>query len=85
MILAPLNMFGFASRPSYHQHDTIGLWLVKWLTFRLMFASGVVKLTSGCPTWWGLTGKYWTQGGGGLLSLVVSIGHRVVQLCDRSF
>ena len=21
-----------------------------------MFASGVVKLTSNCPTWWGLTG-----------------------------
>ena len=43
--------------PIYHEHDTIVLWLVKWLLFRLMFASGVVKLTSGCPTWWGLTGK----------------------------
>ena len=21
----------------------------------MMFASGVVKLTSGCPTWWGLS------------------------------
>ncbi|KAM5288407.1 lipase maturation factor 2 isoform 2-T2 [Ctenodactylus gundi] len=30
-------------------------WLVRWLLFRLMFASGVVKLTSRCPTWWGLT------------------------------
>lgn len=44
--------------PINHEHDTITLWLVKWLLFRLMFASGVVKLTSGCPTWWGLTGKY---------------------------
>lgn len=35
--------------------DLISLWMVKWLLFRLMFASGVVKLTSGCPTWWGLT------------------------------
>ena len=29
--------------------------LVRWLLFRMMFASGVVKLTSQCPTWWGLT------------------------------
>ena len=29
--------------------------LMRWLTFRLMFASGVVKLLSGCPTWWSLT------------------------------
>jgi len=36
-------------------HDAISFWLVRWLLFRLMFQSGVVKLTSGCPTWWGLT------------------------------
>jgi len=35
--------------------DKITLYLVRWLLFRMMFASGVVKLTSGCPTWWGLT------------------------------
>nr|CAD7409137.1 unnamed protein product [Timema cristinae] len=35
--------------------DPVSFWLVRWLLFRLMFASGVVKLTSGCPTWWGLT------------------------------
>ena len=29
--------------------------LVRWLLFRMMFASGAVKLTSGCPAWWGLT------------------------------
>lgn len=40
-------------------HDNITLWLVRWLGFRLMFASGVVKLTSGCPTWWGLTAMNW--------------------------
>jgi len=34
--------------------DLITMWLVQWLLFRLMFASGVVKLQSGCPTWWGL-------------------------------
>ncbi|XP_073435385.1 lipase maturation factor 2 [Dendrobates tinctorius] len=36
-------------------HDGITFWLTRWLLFRLMFASGVVKLTSRCPTWWGLT------------------------------
>jgi hypothetical protein len=30
------------------------LFLVRWLLFRLMFSSGVVKLTSGDPTWWNL-------------------------------
>lgn len=33
----------------------IVLWLVRWLLFRLMFASGFVKLASGDPTWWSLT------------------------------
>ena len=31
------------------------LWLLRFLLFRLMFASGVVKLASGDPTWWNLT------------------------------
>src|ERR1035437_6669267 len=29
------------------------LWLLRWLLFRLMFASGVVKLATGDKTWWG--------------------------------
>lgn len=33
----------------------IVLWLVRWLLFRLMFASGFVKLASGDPAWWSLT------------------------------
>ncbi|XP_052321836.1 lipase maturation factor 2a [Oncorhynchus keta] len=37
------------------EHDPVTFWLVRWLLFRLMFASGIVKLTSRCPTWWGLT------------------------------
>jgi len=32
-----------------------GLWLLRWLLFRLMFASGGVKLLSGDPTWRDLT------------------------------
>ena len=42
-------------RPVARSHDGLSLWLVRWLLFRLMFASGVVKLTSQCPTWWQLT------------------------------
>jgi hypothetical protein len=30
-------------------------WLLRLLVFKLMFSSGVVKLTSGDPTWWNLT------------------------------
>ncbi|XP_064599666.1 lipase maturation factor 2-like isoform X2 [Liolophura sinensis] len=56
ILVAPLNLNVFGLRSSsYHHHDNITMWLVKWLLFRLMFASGVVKLTSKCPTWWGLT------------------------------
>jgi len=40
------------------------VWLFRWLLFRLMFMSGVVKLTSGDPTWRNLAAldyHYWTQ------------------------
>lgn len=33
----------------------IVLWLFRWLLFRLMFSSGVMKLVSGDPTWQNLT------------------------------
>lgn len=33
----------------------IALWLLRWLLFRLMLMSGVVKLASGDPTWHNLT------------------------------
>ncbi|KAG7332884.1 hypothetical protein KOW79_003019 [Hemibagrus wyckioides] len=52
ILVAPLKMpWGY--RVSFH--DGVTFWLLRWLLFRLMFASGVVKLTSRCPTWWGLT------------------------------
>nr|KAF6495626.1 lipase maturation factor 2 [Rousettus aegyptiacus] len=45
-----------AGRPAgASPHEDLPFWLVRWLLFRLMFASGVVKLTSRCPAWWGLT------------------------------
>ena len=42
----------------------VALWLVRWLLFRLMFLSGVVKLMSQDPSWRdgsALTYHYWTQ------------------------
>lgn len=53
ILVAPLTIV--RGSQSVREHDSITFWLVRWLLFRLMFASGVVKLTSRCPTWWGLT------------------------------
>ncbi|KAA0715204.1 Lipase maturation factor 2 [Triplophysa tibetana] len=52
ILIAPMNM-PWSSK--VRLNDNVTFWLVRWLLFRLMFASGVVKLTSRCPTWWGLT------------------------------
>lgn len=35
--------------------DGIGLLMIRYLLFRFMFASGAVKLASGCKFWWNLT------------------------------
>jgi predicted DCC family thiol-disulfide oxidoreductase YuxK len=40
-------LLSFAQRP--------GIWLLRWLLFRFMFMSGVVKLLSGDPSWWNLS------------------------------
>uniref|UniRef100_A0A915AHN8 Lipase maturation factor n=1 Tax=Parascaris univalens TaxID=6257 RepID=A0A915AHN8_PARUN len=48
-LLAPFPFLG--SSPA----DNISIFLIRWLVFRLMYASGVVKLTSQCPSWWSLT------------------------------
>ncbi|XP_067129726.1 lipase maturation factor 2-like isoform X2 [Centruroides vittatus] len=61
ILLAPLGIFhqqysiSFLSSLSNKPYDTVNLWLLRWLLFRVMFASGVVKLLSNCPTWWNLT------------------------------
>ena len=34
---------------------TPGIWLLRWLLFRFMLMSGVVKLLSGDPNWWNLS------------------------------
>ncbi|XP_038667573.1 lipase maturation factor 2a [Scyliorhinus canicula] len=54
ILVAPLHLQKWRAAPT-RLHDGVTFWLVRWLFFRLMFASGVVKLTSRCPTWWGLT------------------------------
>lgn len=37
----------------------VRIWLFRWLAFRLMFYSGVVKLTSGDPNWRNLTALHY--------------------------
>ena len=32
-------------------YRTTGIWLLRWLLFRFIFAGGIVKLLSGDPTW----------------------------------
>ncbi|XP_032914901.1 lipase maturation factor 2 isoform X2 [Catharus ustulatus] len=54
VLVAPLGLFRGGSQ-AWRPHDSVTFWAVRWLLFRLMFASGVVKLSSRCPTWWGLT------------------------------
>jgi predicted DCC family thiol-disulfide oxidoreductase YuxK len=52
MFLAP---WCWRSRPGAGPPPRFALWMLRWLLFRLLFASAVVKLTSGDPTWRGLT------------------------------
>jgi predicted DCC family thiol-disulfide oxidoreductase YuxK len=43
---------------------TPGILLLRWVLFRFMFMSGVVKLLSGDPNWWNLSAlsyHFWTQ------------------------
>uniref|UniRef100_A0A673X7W8 Lipase maturation factor n=1 Tax=Salmo trutta TaxID=8032 RepID=A0A673X7W8_SALTR len=53
VLVAPLNLLRW--RSAFRQHDAVTFWLVRWLLFRLTFGSGVAKLASHCPSWWGLT------------------------------
>ena len=51
--LAPLRLRPHLARAS--PPSPIALWLCRWLLFRLMFSSGLVKLLSGDATWRHLT------------------------------
>ncbi|XP_040580408.1 LOW QUALITY PROTEIN: lipase maturation factor 2 [Lepeophtheirus salmonis] len=50
ILVAPFREDG-KSRP----WDRLNMECVRWLLFRMMFANGLVKLTSECPSWWNLT------------------------------
>jgi len=53
IFLAPARVSCRLGCPSPPSRAALGL--IRWLAFRLLFASGVVKLSGGDPTWWGLT------------------------------
>jgi len=57
VLVAPLNFFGLHDAAWHHCHDSVSMQLVRWLLFRLTFASGVAKLTSASESWWSLTGQ----------------------------
>jgi lipase maturation factor 1 len=61
LLLAP---WGWRLGRARDEPARFAVWLFRWLVFRLMFLSGVVKLTSGDPVWlsWrALDYHYWTQ------------------------
>jgi len=62
VFFAPRQLLPRPSREG--EPPTAWLLLLRWLLFRLMFLSGVTKLTYNDPTWWDLTAlnyHYWTQ------------------------
>jgi lipase maturation factor 1 len=55
---------GSSTNPGITPVSRPGLFLLKFLLFKLMLMSGVVKLTSGDDSWWNLTAldyHYWSQ------------------------
>jgi predicted DCC family thiol-disulfide oxidoreductase YuxK len=61
IFFAPWKLF--RGQPARRASRTI-LWLLRWLQFRLIFSSGIVKILSGDPTWRNLTAldyHYYTQ------------------------
>ncbi len=62
ILFAPWRLWW--SRNSEPPLSRIGFFLLKFLLFKLMLMSGVVKLTSGDDCWWNLTAldyHYWSQ------------------------
>lgn len=56
IFLAPIKLWKRAAPMTARRpFPILSLWLLRWLLFRLMFASGCVKLLSGDPTWRNLT------------------------------
>jgi len=57
ILVAPLRIIYWKKKDDedFLYQDRLTLWLIRWLAFRLLFASGIVKLTGGDKTWWALT------------------------------
>jgi hypothetical protein len=63
ILLLEIGALGVVAAPLYYSSNReksaatgeVSRWLFRFLAFKLMFQSGVVKLTSGCPTWWNLS------------------------------
>jgi hypothetical protein len=57
ILVAPMRILYLKRKQieDFLYQDRITLWLIRWLAFRLLFASGIVKLTGGDKTWWNLT------------------------------
>ena len=57
ILVAPMRILYIKrkAREDFLYQDRITLWLIRWLAFRLLFASGLVKLLGGDRTWWALT------------------------------
>ncbi|TRY92078.1 hypothetical protein DNTS_005867 [Danionella cerebrum] len=56
VLVAPLGLV--CGRSSYRSHDPVSFWLTRWLFFRLTLCSGVSKLATGDPAWYGLSGPW---------------------------
>jgi hypothetical protein len=55
LLLAPPAALTPRSAAWRSEPPRLALWLFRWLLFRLVWSSGLVKLTSGDATWWDLT------------------------------
>uniref|UniRef100_A0A915ISG8 Lipase maturation factor n=1 Tax=Romanomermis culicivorax TaxID=13658 RepID=A0A915ISG8_ROMCU len=59
-LMAPSRLFrGDRLKDVWLPIDQLTIFLVKWLGFRYIFASGIVKLNAECPTWWSLTALHY--------------------------
>ncbi len=65
LVAIPYAPWGLVPHPgNVRAPSRVAVWLVRLLWFKLMLSSGVVKLTSGDPTWADLSAldyHYWTQ------------------------
>ena len=60
VLVAPLNLLGLQRDVVWHRcHDSVSMMLVRWLLFRLTFASGAAKLVSAAAghSAWSLDGQ----------------------------